>query len=37
MKLAIFAADQVQDETTLSLFSAGPGKPGVANAYQSGD
>jgi poly-gamma-glutamate synthesis protein (capsule biosynthesis protein) len=35
VKLAIIAADQVQDETTLSLFSAGPGKPGVANAYSS--
>ena len=34
VKLAIFAADQVQDETTLSLFSAGAGKPGVANAYE---
>ena len=33
VKVAIIAADQVQDETTLSLFSAGPGKPGVANAY----
>jgi poly-gamma-glutamate synthesis protein (capsule biosynthesis protein) len=33
VKIAIIAADQVQDETTLSLFSAGPGKPGVANAY----
>ncbi len=33
VKVAIFAADQVQDETTLPLFSAGPGKPGVANAY----
>ena len=32
-KIAIFAADQVQDETTLRLFSAGPGKPGVANAF----
>jgi poly-gamma-glutamate synthesis protein (capsule biosynthesis protein) len=32
-KIAIFAADQVQDETTLRLFSAGPHKPGVANAY----
>jgi poly-gamma-glutamate capsule biosynthesis protein CapA/YwtB (metallophosphatase superfamily) len=35
VKVAIIAADQVQDETTLSLFSAGPGKPGVANAYSS--
>jgi hypothetical protein len=33
VKVAIIAADQVQDETTLSLFSAGPGKPGVANGY----
>ncbi|GAB2488215.1 hypothetical protein GCM10027265_45180 [Jatrophihabitans fulvus] len=33
-KLAIFAADQVDDETTLRLFSAGAGKPGVANAYE---
>jgi poly-gamma-glutamate synthesis protein (capsule biosynthesis protein) len=32
-RIAIIAADQVQDETTLRLFSAGPGKPGVANAY----
>jgi poly-gamma-glutamate synthesis protein (capsule biosynthesis protein) len=33
VKVAIFAADQVRDETTLPLFSAGPNKPGVANAY----
>ncbi len=33
VRVAIFAADQVQDETTLPLFSAGPHKPGVANAY----
>jgi poly-gamma-glutamate synthesis protein (capsule biosynthesis protein) len=33
VRVAIIAADQVQDETTLPLFSAGPGKPGVANAY----
>jgi poly-gamma-glutamate synthesis protein (capsule biosynthesis protein) len=33
VRVAIFAADQVQDETTLPLFSAGPDKPGVANAY----
>jgi poly-gamma-glutamate capsule biosynthesis protein CapA/YwtB (metallophosphatase superfamily) len=33
VRVAIIAADQVQDETTLSLFSAGPHKPGVANAY----
>jgi poly-gamma-glutamate synthesis protein (capsule biosynthesis protein) len=32
-KVAIFAADRVQDETTLSLFSAGADKPGVANAH----
>lgn len=31
-RLAIIAADQVQDETTLRLFSAGPSSPGVANA-----
>jgi hypothetical protein len=35
VKIAIFAADQVHDETTLPLYSAGPGKPGVANAYYS--
>jgi len=34
VKVAIFAADQVQDETTLSLFSAGAHHPGVANAYR---
>lgn len=33
VKVAIIAADQVQDETTLRLFSAGPSKIGVANAY----
>ena len=33
VRVAIIAADQVQDETTLRLFSAGPDKPGVANAY----
>lgn len=33
VQVAIFAADQVHDETTLPLFSAGPNKPGVANAY----
>jgi poly-gamma-glutamate synthesis protein (capsule biosynthesis protein) len=32
-RVAILAADQVQDETTLRLFSAGPGKAGVANAF----
>jgi poly-gamma-glutamate capsule biosynthesis protein CapA/YwtB (metallophosphatase superfamily) len=34
VRVAIIAADQVQDETTLRLFSAGPDKPGVANAYR---
>ena len=33
VKVAIFAADQVRDETTLRLFSAGPHSAGVANAY----
>jgi hypothetical protein len=33
VKVAIIAADQVQDETTLSLFSADRNKPGVANAF----
>jgi poly-gamma-glutamate synthesis protein (capsule biosynthesis protein) len=33
VRVAIFAADQVRDETTLPLFSAGPHTPGVANAY----
>jgi poly-gamma-glutamate synthesis protein (capsule biosynthesis protein) len=33
VRVAIIGADQVQDETTLRLFSAGPDKPGVANAY----
>jgi hypothetical protein len=33
VKVAIFAADQVRDETTLRLFSAGPHQAGVANAY----
>ena len=32
-KIAIIAADQVQDETTLRLFSAGTDSPGVANAF----
>lgn len=32
VRLAVFAADQVQDETTLRLFSAGPSSAGVANA-----
>jgi poly-gamma-glutamate capsule biosynthesis protein CapA/YwtB (metallophosphatase superfamily) len=34
VRVAIIAADQVEDETTLRLFSAGVGKPGVANAYR---
>jgi poly-gamma-glutamate synthesis protein (capsule biosynthesis protein) len=34
-KVAIIAADQVQDETTLSLFSAGAHKRGVANAFSA--
>ncbi len=33
VRVAILAADQVQDETTLRRFSAGPGSAGVANAY----
>jgi poly-gamma-glutamate synthesis protein (capsule biosynthesis protein) len=33
VRVAVFGADQVQDETTLRLYSAGPGTPGVANAY----
>jgi poly-gamma-glutamate synthesis protein (capsule biosynthesis protein) len=33
VRVAIIAADQVHDETTLPLFSAGPHKAGVANAY----
>lgn len=32
-KVAIFAADQVNDETTLRLFSAGRHRLGVANAH----
>jgi hypothetical protein len=32
-KIAIFAADQVNDETTLRRFSAGPNSAGVANAF----
>jgi poly-gamma-glutamate synthesis protein (capsule biosynthesis protein) len=35
VKVAIIAADQVQDETTLSLFSAGRDTAGVANAYST--
>jgi hypothetical protein len=35
VKVAIIAADQVQDETTLRLFSAGANKPGVANAFSA--
>ncbi len=34
-KVAIFAADQLEDETTLRLFSAGAHKPGVANAHDA--
>jgi Bacterial capsule synthesis protein PGA_cap len=33
VRVAIFAADQVHDETTLPLFSAGAHQAGVANAY----
>jgi poly-gamma-glutamate synthesis protein (capsule biosynthesis protein) len=33
VRVAIIGADQVQDETTLRLFSAGPDSPGVANAF----
>jgi poly-gamma-glutamate capsule biosynthesis protein CapA/YwtB (metallophosphatase superfamily) len=33
--VAVIAADQVQDETTLRLFSAGPHSPGVANAFSN--
>ena len=33
VKIAIIGADQVQDETTLSRFSAGDHSAGVANAY----
>jgi hypothetical protein len=33
VQIAIIAADQVQDETTLRLFSAGASTPGVANAF----
>jgi poly-gamma-glutamate synthesis protein (capsule biosynthesis protein) len=33
VRVAIIAADQVQDETTLRLFSAGRAEPGVANAF----
>jgi poly-gamma-glutamate capsule biosynthesis protein CapA/YwtB (metallophosphatase superfamily) len=35
VRVALFGADQVQDETTLRLYSAGVGTPGVANAYSS--
>ena len=34
LRIAIIAADQVRDESTLPDFSAGPDKPGVANAYR---
>ncbi|MFN2562223.1 MAG: CapA family protein [Jatrophihabitans sp.] len=33
VRVALIGADQVQDETTLRLFSAGPHQPGVANAF----
>jgi poly-gamma-glutamate capsule biosynthesis protein CapA/YwtB (metallophosphatase superfamily) len=33
VRVAIIGADQVQDETTLRLFSAGPHSAGVANAF----
>ncbi len=33
VRVAIIGADQVQDETTLRLFSAGRSTPGVADAY----
>jgi poly-gamma-glutamate synthesis protein (capsule biosynthesis protein) len=33
VRVAIIGADQVQDETTLRLFSAGAHSPGVANAF----
>ena len=33
VRVAIIGADQVQDETTLRLFSAGPHTAGVANAF----
>jgi poly-gamma-glutamate synthesis protein (capsule biosynthesis protein) len=33
VKVAVLAADQVQDETTLRYFTAGPHSPGVASAY----
>ena len=33
VRVAIIGADQVQDETTLRLFSAGPDSAGVANAF----
>lgn len=32
LKIAVFGADQVADETTLPLFSAGPAKAGVASS-----
>jgi poly-gamma-glutamate capsule biosynthesis protein CapA/YwtB (metallophosphatase superfamily) len=35
VRVAVIAADQVLDETTLRLFSAGPDKAGVANAFSS--
>ncbi len=33
VRVALIGADQVQDETTLRLFSAGPNQAGVANAF----
>jgi poly-gamma-glutamate synthesis protein (capsule biosynthesis protein) len=33
VRVALIGADQVQDETTLRLFSAGPHSAGVANAF----
>jgi poly-gamma-glutamate synthesis protein (capsule biosynthesis protein) len=33
VRVALIGADQVQDETTLRLFSAGPHEAGVANAF----
>jgi poly-gamma-glutamate synthesis protein (capsule biosynthesis protein) len=34
VRVAFIAADQVRDESTLPVFSAGPNTPGVANAYR---
>ncbi len=33
VSIAIIAADEVWDETTLAKYSAGPAKPGVANGF----